>query len=460
MAVVASGANIVDSLLLGSSWTGRNGQAATVQFTVNGDTIRNDQAADYRSAVEAALNSWSQIAGIAFTFSYVSALQNESAASKPLSFYLTSDSNNPTPLDSTALGVTVFDQISGDGSTIQKAHVVLNSFYFNVDQLAPGSNGFVALMHEIGHALGLKHPDEDEPLLSHLNNGNFDVSIMPSVFDNGTPVSIAAPSTPMIYDIAAVQYLYGVNASTNAGNTTYVLTGVSSTRAIWDGGGTDWLDGSGLTAAARVDLREGGDKYSFVGQEYVGVAFNARIENARGGSGNDTIYGNDFANEIYGNAGNDTINGAIGADVLRGGQGNDTIRGGQGADWLNGNLGNDSVLGDLDGDTLRGGGGNDTLSGGEGADTLYGDVGNDTLTGGNGADIFVFRAVAGEGSDFIADFLQSAGDKIQLTGIYSSFNQAQTHFTTAGGDLVIDLGVGTVTVDNLGSLASGDFIFT
>jgi Ca2+-binding RTX toxin-like protein len=76
------------------------------------------------------------------------------------------------------------------------------------------------------------------------------------------------------------------------------------------------------------------------------------IENYRGSSGVDKVYGNDLANKIWGNGGN---------DILRGGNGNDWLIGGAGADELHGENGND-VLDARDGtiaDKLFGGAGVD-----------------------------------------------------------------------------------------------------
>ena len=69
----------------------------------------------------------------------------------------------------------------------------------------------------------------------------------------------------------------------------------------------------------------------------------ATFENAIGGSGNDTLAGNSFANVLTGNAGN---------DVLVGNSGDDTLSGGNGRDILIGGLGIDTLLGGNDDDIL------------------------------------------------------------------------------------------------------------
>jgi hypothetical protein len=69
----------------------------------------------------------------------------------------------------------------------------------------------------------------------------------------------------------------------------------------------------------------------------IAIALGTVVENAIGGSGNDTILGNDSANLLYGMNGNDVIVAGGGNDIITGGAGNDGIDGGTGADavlWL------------------------------------------------------------------------------------------------------------------------------
>lgn len=122
-----------------------------------------------------------------------------------------------------------------------------------------------------------------------------------------------------------------------------------------------------------------------------------------GGAGNDTLIGGAGADKLYGGAGHDTLNGGAGNDTLNGGGGNDTLQGGAGHDTLNGGAGADKLYGGAGNDTLNGGGGHDlleggagqdTLRGGAGNDTLYGGAGADSLYGGAGADTFIFKSVS------------------------------------------------------------------
>ncbi|MDK0545431.1 hypothetical protein P6O83_15980, partial [Clostridium perfringens] len=76
-------------------------------------------------------------------------------------------------------------------------------------------------------------------------------------YNEGTYVTNANGSlTPMIYDIAAVQYMYGANMSTNAGNTTHTLDGSQVAKTIWDASGTDLLTSGSYSGGVTLDLRE------------------------------------------------------------------------------------------------------------------------------------------------------------------------------------------------------------
>ncbi|MDT4289436.1 carbohydrate-binding domain-containing protein [Methylomonas sp. MO1] len=137
-------------------------------------------------------------------------------------------------------------------------------------------------------------------------------------------------SKPMLYDILAIQTLYGVNTTEpkldNTGDKAYKFkTGADAIQAIWDSGGTDTIDAHEQTDSVTIDLRPG--HFSFVGtdegssQQQIAIAYqvagqeNNWIENAIGGSKDD---------HLIGNAGDNRLEGGAGADTLIGGDGIDT----------------------------------------------------------------------------------------------------------------------------------------
>lgn len=115
---------------------------------------------------------------------------------------------------------------------------------------AVGSDNFESLMHEIGHALGLKHPfNEDVTLSSNLDNTNNSVmsyTDLNNIYPNAGYVNgkyewityFINPETPMVFDIAAIQYIYGANNNYQTGDDTYTFDHKKPFfKTIWDAGG-------------------------------------------------------------------------------------------------------------------------------------------------------------------------------------------------------------------------------
>jgi serralysin len=240
-------------------------------------------------------------------------------------------------------------------SADQAGDVWLNLDAISTASLPRGSYSYMAIMHEIGHALGLSHPGLYNAApgvdINYAQNAQFiqdtgQYSVMSYFFDGsdtGANFQGEYASTPQIVDVLAIQNIYGANTSTRSGNTVYGVgtnAGVTydftaNTRpvvTIWDGGGTDTINVSNASATQTLDLRQGNFSSLYGLTNNLSVALGAVIENAIGGSGNDTIFGNDVANDLNGMRGNDTILGGGGADVITGGAGNDAIDGGAGSD--------------------------------------------------------------------------------------------------------------------------------
>ena len=151
-----------------------------------------------------------------------------------------------------------------------------------------GEWSHLTLIHEIGHALGLKHPGDYNaggggtpgPYLPEGEDSH-QYSVMsyhshPSYDRNESPV------TPMLYDIAALQRLYGANMTTRTGNDTYTFSTETELKAIWDAGGWDTFDASNHTQSVKIDLGDGHFS-SIAGIDNVAIAYGAQIEAARGG---------------------------------------------------------------------------------------------------------------------------------------------------------------------------------
>jgi Ca2+-binding RTX toxin-like protein len=180
------------------------------------------------------------------------------------------------------------------------------------------------VLHEIGHALQLKHPFSHADATGELSAGPFlstaedlkSLSIMSYTYDAG----VAGYTSYSPFDLAALHYAFGVAPGARAGNDTYVLD-QGKMNMLWDGAGFDTIDGSAQSRDLVLDLRPGywgyigtkADLISAAGQ--VTVNFGTVIEAALGGSGNDTLTGNDANNVLTGGAGNDTLAGGAGIDI-------------------------------------------------------------------------------------------------------------------------------------------------
>ncbi|HET6943448.1 MAG TPA: M10 family metallopeptidase C-terminal domain-containing protein [Sphingomicrobium sp.] len=199
---------------------------------------------------------------------------------------------------------------------------------------------------------------------------------------NGANSVFVYAQTPQVHDILAVQNVYGADYATRSGDTVYgfnsnadrgvfdFATNTAPIVTIWDGGGSDTLDLSGFNANNIIDINEGafssaGFKIDQATKAYFGAAFgltteadfaaffaangvgpdgrpvdniaiayNAEIENAIGGSGNDQLIGNDLDNILKGNGGNDVLLGGNGSDRIYGGDGLDVVKLGAGDDMF------------------------------------------------------------------------------------------------------------------------------
>ncbi len=235
-------------------------------------------------------------------------------------------------------------------------------------------------LHEIGHALGLKHPFEGEFVLSAAED-NFATSVM-----SYTPGGSAGNQLGTL-DVIAIQHLYGTPdkdgthvASWSWDQASFTLTqvgfassdvmrGVSGARNIIDAGAGDDTIVFGAGPLSQVSAGEGADQITV----HIDAASRFNID---GGAGNDrlilnavnsaagveidlanlaagsrivsvetiSIFGSRFADRIVTGDGAETVSGGDGDDVIQTGGGNDGIvdtmsglfnaDGGAGSDYL------------------------------------------------------------------------------------------------------------------------------
>ncbi|SEW12046.1 Hemolysin-type calcium-binding repeat-containing protein [Cognatiyoonia koreensis] len=372
--------NDIESLLFNGGefkWTGEapigTGAVVTFSFPTNPpdylDAVdrSNFEAmnATHRKHVRTALDEWEKAGGITF-------VEVPDDVGGDIRFQLYDMSGLTTGFGQDLAGFAYFppnrsldeDDIDGD--------VFMNSnFYSSGSSMAPGRDGYSVLLHEIGHAIGFKHPFEGTPTIDpSRDNSEFTVMSYDRSHDDTTLGSV---------DKAALKYLYGTK----------------SYEARW----------SESYEAVVTNATNGGDLiYGWRNNDFV-----------RAEDGNDTIYTGDGNDRIFDGKGNDT--------VYAGGSGDDYVRVGGGADKFYADGRNDfidyidspnGIRIDLEANFADGSwAANDIIRGfdgiggsREGDDVIYGTLdvnliktygGDDRVDGRGGGD----RIYLGDGDDFV-----------------------------------------------------------
>lgn len=225
----------------------------------------------------------------------------------------------------------------------------------NMLSYLPGTAGYFLVLHELGHALGLKHTHDGgstgRPTLAALGIGDLDrdwFSVMSYEDDFSWNTLEWDPSTPMVLDVLGLQALYGPNNATNAADSRYFLQRDQQYHTIWDAGGTDTVDISSAVGGWQIELPD--FQLSTLVPTLIGLALPmedrfldsphsaywlmGNLENVIGSVYADEIDGNRFANSIAGSGGDDILTGGGGNDVMSGGAGDDLIFGGDRLDTV------------------------------------------------------------------------------------------------------------------------------
>ena len=419
----ATGNDLIDSITWGGYWdltTSVGGAVGTITYSLDDGYWGGDGWFNYEiSAIRDALEVWSNVCAIDFV-EVDPGNPNDSNYWENITFVALSESTMSYLFGSGTLGA---HDTPGDETYLSYYNYLADYYYplggyynwegtgWTEDGLQQGGYGFATLIHEIGHGLGFAHP-HDNGGISTVMDGVSD-----SLYDYGTDelnqgifttmsyndgwmsefgviidYDYGVQGTPMAFDIYLAQILYGANEDYNVGANAYYLPEENASgtfwSCIWDAGGEDTISAIGISENCIINLNDApltgenaGGFVSYANNVMGGftIAYGVVIENAIGGVKNDSITGNEAANDLVGGNGKDT---------------------------------------------LYGGNGKDILAGGAGADELEGGAGKDVLYGGNGADTFVFTATrqssaTATSADVIKDFIRGT-DTIDLSAIDAS----------------------------------------
>ncbi len=187
-----------------------------------------------------------------------------------------------------------------------KTYVYLAKNQATNNDFTPGSYGWLTMIHEIGHAMGLKHPGD-----YNAGGGGGEAPFLPVATDSkrysamsyNQPADIPAgvhARTMMLYDIGALQYLYGTGSNTNQ-TFTFGDADTSTLQTLWANGDSNTLDFSSTTSATGLTINLNDGEFSSLGalSNNLALAYGARIDTLRLGGGAATVTGNEHGNDIY-----------------------------------------------------------------------------------------------------------------------------------------------------------------
>ncbi|PID62777.1 MAG: hypothetical protein CR974_03275 [Gammaproteobacteria bacterium] len=436
----------------------------------DGLTGNADFSTTNKTVVRDALATISQYIDVKFE-------ETSSLRSSDMDFYLTTMNDPFVPENGFTAGYAYFG-----GDVFLSANVYGdNKFSGSLGSLQE-NDGVRTVLHEVMHTLGSDHPfkNAEGDMANAVKLGkNTDESVGATIMSYEDSQDFVDKDDLRIFDLAFLQYRYGVNPNSRAGNDTYGFGHFDQTTTdggvyIWDGNGVDTFDASQEKNGVYVNLTPGARSYNgtigsgqefstvealenskfaikkelysdghdyfkaiseydtvqYVDEKYIHksmeksyefvdnqvmIGFGTQIENLKGSQFDDTLVGNKAGNVIYGGGGNDTINAGEGNDYLDGGKGQDTLTGGMGDDVYVVDSAQDKVI----------------EEGGQGTDTILSAVSDYTLNS------YVENIVLLEGA---TNATGNAANN-QLLG-----NNRDNVLVGAGGDDLLNGGCGSDTL--------------
>ena len=277
----------------GSNWWHDAGQVATPSTTVIAPNVKQIEGArntiyyDYLSGAESYLSaadkksfiatSQAQKVAIESAFSYLSSLVNVTFVQNSQNADIKFGNNDQTA----SAGYATYPSTDPSRPSILMLDNSNNPENAGAQLGEKGTYGWQTLIHELGHAMGLKHPRAynagggstpgpylpkslDNRSMSIMSYNNSTASTLVTLSGSSTETSYSlrtstaasTPSTYQLFDIAALQYLYGANTSKQPSSLT-VNDAYSQFETLWAPQGVE-LNAASTTRSNLFDLRAGG----------------------------------------------------------------------------------------------------------------------------------------------------------------------------------------------------------
>ena len=265
-----------------------------------------------QAATRSVLSAWASICGLRFV-----EVTDNASGHGDLRYAFTQFG-----MSATQLGAAFLPNASDNAGDVWLNAALRDSRFAS---LQPGTVGYFTLLHETGHALGLRHPETPGSEGGHsVFQSVMSVNAWPGIALSYNGNIDRLPTTPMSWDIDAMRALYGGNLPRAAGDENYRFDAVGRyLQTIYDTGGHDVVHVDG-DLGAEIDLRPGEwsriglavqiENGRFVQPDTVQIYRESWIEDAVGTHAPDTIIGNALDNRLEGRGGDDHIEGGAGLD--------------------------------------------------------------------------------------------------------------------------------------------------